>query len=67
MLVDEQTCPQQIDALRRMTTQQRWDAARQLYWTMRRHKAAFMQSQHPEWSKERVLAEVRQIFLHART
>jgi hypothetical protein len=34
---------------------------------MRRHKAAFLQSQHPDWPAERVAAEVRRIFLHART
>jgi hypothetical protein len=34
---------------------------------MRRHKAAFLHSQHPDWPESRVEAEVRDIFSHART
>jgi hypothetical protein len=67
MLPDEQTSPEQIAIFRRMTPGQRWHAAHRLYWTMRRHKAAFLHSQHPEWPEERVAAEVREIFSHART
>jgi hypothetical protein len=67
MLRDEQPSPGQIEVLRRMTPAQRWQAARQLYWTVRRHKAAFLQGQHPDWSEEQVQAEVRRIFLHARS
>jgi hypothetical protein len=50
-----------------MTPEQRWRAAHRLYWTMRRHKAAFLHSQYPEWSEQRIQEEVRRIFLHART
>jgi hypothetical protein len=57
----------QQEFLRRMTPAQRWQAARRLYWTMRRHKAAFLKSRHPEWSQERIEQEVRNIFLHARS
>jgi len=67
MLADEQASPEQIEALRRMTPEQRWQAAHRLYWTMRRHKAAFLRSQHPEWPEERIEQEVRRIFLNART
>lgn len=67
MLADEQTSPEQIAALRRMTPEQRWRAACQLYWTMRRHKTAFLRSQHPDWPEMRVEAEVREIFSHARS
>jgi hypothetical protein len=67
MLPDEQTSPEQIAIFRRMTPEQRWHAAHRLYWTMRRHKAAFLHSQHPEWPEERVAAEIREIFSHART
>ena len=67
MLPDEQTSPKQIEILRRMTPSQRWQAARRLYWTVRRHKSAFLQSQHSDWSPEQVEAEVRRIFLHAGT
>jgi len=67
MRADEQTSPEQIAIFRRMTPEQRWQAARQLYWTMRRHKAAFRQSQHPEWTKEPVADAVREIFSQARS
>ena len=67
MLADEQSSPEQIEALRRMTPEQRWQSAHKLYWTMRRHKAAFLRSEHPEWPEERIEQEVRRIFLNART
>lgn len=64
---DEQASPDQVALLRRMTPEQRWLAAHRLYWTMRQHKAAFLQSQHPAWSEQQVEDEVRRIFSHART
>lgn len=67
MLADEQPSPEQIAILRRMTPEERWSAARRLYWTCRRHKAAFLRSQHPNWSKEQVQDEVCRIFQNART
>ena len=67
MLADEQTSPEQFALLRRMTPDQRWRAAYRLYWTCRRHKAAFLHSLHPDWSEAQVNAEVRRIFGHART
>jgi len=62
MLPDEQASPEQIEIFRRMTPEQRWQAAHRLYWTMRRHKAAFVHSQHPGWSDRQVEEQVRQIF-----
>ena len=67
MLDEEQPGPDQIAALKAMTPEQRLVAGRQLYWTARRHKEAFLRSQHPDWSDERVKEEVREIFLRART
>jgi hypothetical protein len=67
MLADEQTSPEQFAVFRRMTPEQRWRAAHQLYWTCRRHKAAFLRSQHPDWHEAQVQDEVRRIFLNART
>lgn len=58
---------EQLDALRRLTPEQRYRASRDLYWTLRRHKAAFLRSLHPDWDDEQVEAEVRRVFLHART
>jgi hypothetical protein len=67
VLPDEQATPEQIQIFRQMTPELRWRAAHRLYWTMRRHKCAYLKSQHPEWSERQVLAEVRRIFSHART
>ena len=67
MATREPASPEQVHALRRMTPAQRYEASRQLYWTLRRHKRAFLQSLHPEWSKERLDREVRQSFLDAGT
>ncbi|HXC34996.1 MAG TPA: hypothetical protein VNV43_03925 [Candidatus Acidoferrales bacterium] len=67
MLADEQTSPEQFAIYRRMTPEQRWRAAQRLYWTCRRHKAAFLRSLHPNWTEEKVEDEVRRVFLNART
>lgn len=60
-------CGEQLDRLRRLTPEERYRASRDLYWTLRRHKAAFLRSCHPDWDDARVQAEVRRIFLRART
>ena len=67
MLADEQPSPGQIELFRRMTPEQRWQAAHNLYWTMRRHKTAFLRSQHPEWSEKQLADTVRENFSHARS
>jgi hypothetical protein len=67
MLPDEQASPEQIEIFRRMTPEQRWNAAHRLYWTMRRHKAAFLRSQHPDWSDDKVESEVRRTFVNTQT
>ena len=67
MLADEKTSPEQIEAFRRMTPEQRWQAAHRLYWTARRHKAAFLRSQHPDWPDQRIEWAVRRNFSRART
>jgi len=58
---------EQIDLMRRLTPEERYRASRDLYWTLRRHKAAFLRACHPDWDGTRIEAEVRRIFLHART
>ena len=62
---DEQTSPEQIAVLRRMSPEQRWRAAHRLYWTMRRHKSGFLRAQHPAWPESRIEDEVRRIFSNA--
>jgi hypothetical protein len=67
VLADEQSGAEQVAVLRQMTPAQRWNAAYRLYWTMRRHKAAFLRSRHPDWSDQQVEAAVRENFSDART
>jgi len=56
----------QIARFRQMTPGERWSAARDLYWSMRRLKEAFIRQQHPGWSDERVATAVREAFSHVR-
>ena len=66
MLLDEQTSPEQIAALRRMTPERRLALAEGLYWTAREMKKAWLRAQHADWSDERVEREVTRIFPNAR-
>lgn len=63
----ETLSPEQLEALRRLTPAERYRASRQMYWTLRRHKTAFLRSLHADWSDAEIEAEVRRIFLNART
>ena len=67
VLADEQSNPEQIRILRAMTGERRLRLAEQLYWSARRMKAAGLRAQHPNWADDQLNAEVRRIFLHARS
>ena len=67
MLSDEHPSPEQIAALRAIPGEKRLRLAEQLYWSARKMKAAGIRYQHPDWSEDRVNAEVTKIFLHARS
>src|SRR5438552_1855118 len=67
MLPDEQPSPEQIAVFRAMPGERRLKLAEQLYWSARKIKAAGLRNQHPDWPEEQVKAEVRRIFLHARS
>ena len=67
MLADEQTSPEQFAIYRRMTPGRRLEIAEQLYWSARRMKTAWLQSQHPDWPEEQVAREVTRNFSHARS
>lgn len=67
METHESASPGQLEALRQLTPQQRYMAGRQLYWTLRKHKRAFLRSIHPEWSDAQLDEQLRQVFLNART
>ena len=67
MRPDEQASAKQIEILRAMPGEQRLRLAERLYWSARKLKRAGLQAQHPAWPPEQLDAEVRRIFLHART
>ena len=67
MLADEKTSPEQIELFRAMTGERRLQLAEQLYWSARKLKLAGLRAQHPDWTEAQLNAEVRRIFLHART
>jgi hypothetical protein len=50
-----------------MTGERRLQLAEQLYWSARKLKLAGLRAQHPDWPEEQLNAEVRRIFLDART
>ena len=56
----------QLARFRRMTPGERWIAARDLYWSVRRLKEAFIRQQHPNWSNDQVTAAVREAFSYVR-
>lgn len=66
MLADEQTSPEQFAILRAMPGERRLKLAEQMFWSARKLKAAGVRSQHPDWSEEKVMAEVNRIFLNVR-
>lgn len=57
----------QIEIYKKMTPAQKWQVARDLYWSARRLKAAWLRQIHPEWTEEQVQNKVREIFLYARS
>jgi hypothetical protein len=67
VLPDEQTTPEQFEAFRRMSPGRRLALAEKLYWSARELKAAWLRTQHPDWSEEQVAREVTRIFLRARS
>ena len=67
MLPDEQASAEQIEIFRAMPGERRLRLAERLYWSARKWKTAALRAQHPDWPEERLYAELRRIFLHART
>ena len=50
-----------------MTGERRLRLAEQLYWSAREMNMAGVRHRNPKWSEDKVKAEVRRIFLHARS
>ncbi len=58
---------EQKRVLRAKTPAEKLALAEQLYWLARDVKAAGLRALHPDWNEERVVREVRAIFLAAHT
>ena len=67
MLPDEQSTPEQIAIYRGMTPDRRLSLAEHLYWSAREFKAAWLRTQHSDWTEEQVAREVTRAFTNVRT
>ena len=67
MLADEHATPEQLAIFRRMPPARRLAIAEQLYWSARELKAAWLRSQHNDWTEEQISEELRRLFTNART
>jgi hypothetical protein len=67
MFVEGGLHPEQTRALRKMSLERRAELALGFIRSMRRMKAAALRAQHPDWSEQRVAAELRRLTLHARS
>jgi hypothetical protein len=61
---DDDCSREYIEMLRKLTPEQKLDAAARMYWRARDAEAARLRSQNPEWTEEEVQREVRRIFLY---
>lgn len=50
-----------------MTGAEKLKLAERLYWDARALKKAYLRQQHPDWSEEKLEAEVKFIFMTSRT
>lgn len=69
MIAAPMTAPQpdpRTEILRRMTPEQKLNAAMRLYWSARALKAAGLRAEHPDWSEQEIAAAVREAFLFHR-
>ncbi len=57
----------QNEILKRMSPQEKLDAAMSLYYTARKLKAAWLKQLHPDWTSQQVEQAVREVFINART
>ncbi len=57
----------QDEILRKMTPQQKLEAAMNLYYSARKLKSAWIRQLHKDWSDQQVEDTVTEIFVNART
>jgi hypothetical protein len=59
--------PRLLEIVKKMTPEQKLNAAAQMYWGARELKAAMLRHLHADWSEEKIEQEVRYAFLTARS
>lgn len=64
-LPDDAPDPEQIRRFAAMTPDERWAVMQSLYHTAWEVKRTGVRAEHPDWSDEQVLDEVRRQFLRA--
>jgi len=57
----------QDEFLRKMSPQQKLEAAMSIYHSARQLKAAWFRQQHPDWTDKQIEQAVREAFAHARS
>ncbi len=58
---------EQVKIISKMTPEEKFKIATDMYWTARGLKTAWLKQLHPDWSDEEVEKVVREIFLCARS
>jgi hypothetical protein len=59
--------PEYLERQRQLSGEQKLQTAFAMYWEARRLKAARLRAEHPDWTKEQVEKQTREIFMHAVT
>ncbi|HKP04105.1 MAG TPA: hypothetical protein VJU77_12200 [Chthoniobacterales bacterium] len=67
MFVEGGLHPEQIKALRKMSLERRAQIALGFIRSMGRLKAAALRNQHPDWSDDQIVAELRRLVLNGRS
>jgi hypothetical protein len=57
----------QNDILRKMSAQQKLEAAAAIYYSAKQLKSAWLRQLHSEWSDQKVEQAVREAFINARS
>ena len=67
MFVEGGLHPEQIKTLRKMSLERRAQLALGFIRSMGRLKAAALRNQHPDWSDDQIVAELRRLVLNGRS
>jgi hypothetical protein len=57
----------QVEIIKKMTPEQRFEVSMRLYWSARHLKEAAIRQHHPDWTDEQVQQAVKEAFMYARS